>query len=189
MMERRSCKQVCGVGLVLWKQAIHTLTGWNPDCYRIIRTTYGQRSFSFTHQLRKQMTLKRYVLQTVTDDIPRHDLKTIIGNMNAQFSCNRQGFKDNTGPFRSSKHLSDNGEWLMTFCIYNNLCIGNTFFQHKLIHKMTWCSSNGLTFNEIDHFCISRKWRAALQDVRVFRVADVGSDHNLVCINIKLKLQ
>lgn len=31
----------------------------------------------------------------------------------------------------------------------------------------------------IDHVCISRQWRSALQDVRVFRVADVGSDHHI----------
>lgn len=96
------------------------------------------------------------VLQTVIDEIPRHDLKIVIGDMNAQFSHDHQGFEDITGPFASSKCLSDNGEQLMSFCIYNNLCVGNTFFQLKLIYKLIWRSPNGLTFNEIDHVCISR---------------------------------
>ncbi|XP_016333487.1 uncharacterized protein LOC107681684 [Sinocyclocheilus anshuiensis] len=129
------------------------------------------------------------VLQAVIDEIPRHDLKIVIGDMNAQFSHDRQGFEDITGPFASSKRLSDNGERLLSFCTYNNLCVGNTFFQNKLFHKMTWRSPNGLTFNEIDHVCISRRWRTALRDVRVFSAADVGSDHYLVRINLKLKLQ
>lgn len=69
------------------------------------------------------------VQQTVNDGILRYDLN--FGYMNAQFSRNCKGFEDIIGPFASFKCLSDNGERLLSFCTYNNLCIGNTFFQHK----------------------------------------------------------
>ncbi|XP_061171309.1 uncharacterized protein LOC133180881 [Saccostrea echinata] len=42
--------------------------------------------------------------------------------------------------------------------------------------------------NQIDHIAINGKWKRSLQDVRVKRGADVGSDHHLVTAHIKLKL-
>ena len=37
--------------------------------------------------------------------------------------------------------------------------------------------------------CINNRWRSSLQDVRAYRGADVGSDHNLVIGKIHLKLK
>ena len=36
------------------------------------------------------------------------------------------------------------------------------------------------TVNQIDHTLVNRRWRNSLKDVRMYRGADVGSDHNLV---------
>lgn len=71
----------------------------------------------------------------------------------------------------------------------NGLSIGNTFFEHKQIHKMTWVSPGGGTWNELDYICISIRWRSSVLDVRSHRGADVGSDHFLVARKIRLKLK
>ena len=42
---------------------------------------------------------------------------------------------------------------------------------------------------QIDQFCIARKFRRSLQDVRVMRGADVASDHHLVLAKMSLKLK
>ena len=42
--------------------------------------------------------------------------------------------------------------------------------------------------NQIDHITIARRWRKSLQDVRVYRGADVGSDHELLVANFKIKI-
>ena len=34
--------------------------------------------------------------------------------------------------------INKNGRCLLQFCVTNGLCIMNTFFQHKRIHKYTW---------------------------------------------------
>ena len=39
--------------------------------------------------------------------------------------------------------LGDNGARLTTFCQENRLVIGGTIFEHKNIHKVTWCSQMG----------------------------------------------
>jgi endonuclease/exonuclease/phosphatase family metal-dependent hydrolase len=78
------------------------------------------------------------------------------------------------------KKCTENGETLIDLSEENDLVIGETLFQHKTIHKLTWTSPNGRTKSEFDHVIINRKWRRTLQDVRVMQSADVGSDHNLV---------
>ena len=60
--------------------------------------------------------------------------------------------------------------------------------MHKGIHKGTWQSPDGSTVNQIDHFCISRRWFTVVQDVRAHRGPDVASDHYLVA-KLKMKLK
>lgn len=38
----------------------------------------------------------------------------------------------------------------------NGLCIGNTYFARKTIHKETWRSPDDIALNEIDYICSSR---------------------------------
>nr|KAG5700724.1 hypothetical protein BaRGS_029089 [Batillaria attramentaria] len=52
------------------------------------------------------------------------------------------------------------------------LVIGGSIFPHKRIHKATWRSPDHVTENQIDHICISRKFRRSWRDVRVMRGAD-----------------
>ena len=66
---------------------------------------------------------------------------------------------------------------------------GNTYFKHKLILKKTWRSPDGTVENEIDYICISQRLRSTLHDVRVYRGADIGSDHHLVIATLKLKFK
>lgn len=70
------------------------------------------------------------VLQTVNEEVLRRGLKTVICNINAQFSREKQGFEDTSGPFTSSKWLLGSAEWLMLFCMHNKYLL-----QEKSIHK------------------------------------------------------
>ena len=71
----------------------------------------------------------------------------------------------------------------------NGISLGNTFFNHKTIHKKTWISPDGSTETELDYFCINNRWRTSLHDVKVYRGADIGSDHHLVVAKIRLKFK
>jgi len=61
--------------------------------------------------------------------------------------------------------------------------------MHKRIHKGTRQSPDGSTVNQIDHFCISRRWFTAVQDVSAHRGPGVASDHYLVVAKLKMKLK
>ena len=80
-------------------------------------------------------------------------------------------------------------ERLLEFCTTHDLVIGGTLFPHHEIHKLSWCSPSGRDKNQIDYLMINGTWRRSLQDVRVRRGADVGSDDHLVMATLKLKLR
>ena len=84
--------------------------------------------------------------------------------------------------------LNDNGLRLLEFCPMYQLTIGGTLFQYRDIYKRTWRSPNGQTVTQIDHICISTKWNHSLLNVRSYRGADIGSDHNLVKSPVRIKL-
>ena len=68
--------------------------------------------------------------------------------------------------------------------VLTSLLLEETFF-----HKASWVSPDGRRENQIDHFTISKKFRRSLQDVRVMRGTDIGSDHNLLVGKMKIKLK
>lgn len=61
-------------------------------------------------------------------------------------------------------------------------------FSHKDIYKITWTSPDNQTNNQIDHICVSRRWRSSLLDVCSQKGADMYTDHNLLCGYMRIKL-
>ena len=85
--------------------------------------------------------------------------------------------------------MNENGEHFAHMSALNQLVIGGSIFPHKCIHKATWTSLNYVTENQIDHICISCKFRTSWQDVRVMRGTDVSSDHHLLMTTVRLRLK
>ncbi|KAK3515143.1 hypothetical protein QTP70_007459 [Hemibagrus guttatus] len=127
-------------------------------------------------------------VQAALEDIPGHDVLLLMGDFNARVGSNNLDRERIMGRHGEGK-CTENGERLIDLCEENNLVIGGTLFQHKTIHKLTWTSPDGKTRSQIDHIIINGKWRRSLQDVRVMRHADAGSDHNLVVAKLTLKLR
>jgi hypothetical protein len=63
--------------------------------------------------------------------MPKHDIKIIIGDMNAKVG--KELMIPNVGKFVSN----DNGTRLADFSVTRNLVISSTMFPHKKIHKET----------------------------------------------------
>ena len=126
-------------------------------------------------------------LQKAVEETPAHDVLLILGNLNAKVGTNNEG-KEATMGRHGWGVMNNNGSRLIDFYQENKLTIGGTIFQHKNIHKIIWKSPDGHTQNQKDHAPINKMWRGTLQDVRALRGADVGSDHNLVLMKLKLKI-
>ena len=76
-------------------------------------------------------------LSDTFDELPRHDLKLLLGDFNAKITPDRYGCESVNGG--KSLHITsnDNGIRFVDFCAANELSIGGTLFQHKDIHKGT----------------------------------------------------
>ena len=127
-------------------------------------------------------------LDSIMNNTPKHDVTLLLGDLNAQLTNDNHGFQGILGKHSLHSSSNDNGERLLELCLSHDLVIGSTIFPHKRIHKYTWNHPNGTTKNQIDHICISKKWKKSLLDVRTQRGADIGSDHELLMAKIKLKL-
>lgn len=110
----------------------------------------------------------------------------VTGDMNAKVGYDREGYERVIG-IHGMGQRNDNGGRLCEICDMNELVITGTLFPHKDIHKATWISPDRKTRNQIDHVLINKRFRNSVKDTRVYRSADIGSDHYLVCTAIKLR--
>ena len=111
-----------------------------------------------------------------------------MGGMNAQVGCENTGIESVMKQKGAKCKMNENGELLTNSCAANKLVIGGTLFPNKECHKATWVSPDGRILNQINHIVISHRRKNSLQDVRVKRGADVGTDHHLVTGKIKIRL-
>ena len=93
------------------------------------------------------------------------------------------------GPHGLSRKTNDNGERLASFASSNDLTITNTLFPHKYIHQSSWYPPNPGAQPSLKAYVLVRcQLRPSVLDTRVFREADIDSDHRLVIASIRLKL-
>ena len=187
-----------GVGLSLSKRIRNSLISFTPTSERVLTARLHSKQINIsvvvayapTEGAEESEKDKFYRTLTDTfDELPRHDIKLLLGDFNTKVTSGRYGSEAVIGGESLHSSSNDNGTRLVDFCATNQLVIGGTLFEHKNIHKGTWRSPNGLTVNQIDHICIGKRFRQSLFDVRVCRGADIGSDHYLVLGLLKIKLQ
>ena len=80
-------------------------------------------------------------LSSAFDELPRHDLKLLLGDLNAKVTSDCSSMSGVIGGHSLHSSSNDNGTRLLDFCIAHQLTIGGTMFQQKDIHKGTWRSS------------------------------------------------
>ncbi|XP_039948375.1 craniofacial development protein 2-like [Bactrocera tryoni] len=121
-------------------------------------------------------------LTKVMSEINKGDIVILMGDMNAQVGHHNKGLEATMG--RHGLGIkTENGEMFTEICANFNLVIGETLFNHKRVHKITWTSPDRMTENQIDHIAISRKWRGSLMDKRG---ADI--DHHLLIASVRLEV-
>lgn len=112
-----------------------------------------------------------------------------MGDFNAKVGKDNNLNSNVMGPYGMGK-LNERGERLLDFCYVNDLFISNTKFrQRKPSNCWTWESPDLQTHNQIDYILVARKLMPSVQNSRAFPSGDIGSDHQLVMANTKLKLK
>jgi len=103
----------------------------------------------------------------------------LIGDMNARVRNNR--FSNLVGT-NGEATLNSNRRKLIDFCTFINLKIMNTSFKHKEIHKFTWEARGHKSI--IGYFITNMKTSKVIQDIRVYRSNEIGSNHYLLCAKV-----
>ena len=155
-----------GVAFMLTSNASKALISWLPHGPRIMEAYFKTSN--------KKINLRLILVYAPTED---KDVDV------------KNDFYDQLMGSHGLGSMNDNGDRLVSFCTEHKLVIGGTMFPHKKIHTATWKSPDQVTLNQIDHICISKKFRRSLLDVKVQRGADVNTDHFLLSSFVKLKLK
>ena len=127
------------------------------------------------------------MLEREYDKCPNNDIKIILGDLNAKIG-RQDEWKETVGEQSLHEEFNDNGLRTLDFEISRNMILSSTMFPHKKIHKATWMSPDGVTYNQIDHLLIDRQHRGNIVDVRTYRGANVDSDHFLVLAKLRYRI-
>lgn len=111
----------------------------------------------------------------------------IIGDWNARTGNNKQQGYGTMGDHGGEETLNNNGQRMIDFCINNQVLIGNSWFKHKTIHKITYEAEQRGQKSIIDYITYTRSMRYAVEDVKVIRGAELHTDHRLVVTDMKIK--
>lgn len=185
---------------MLSKNVKASLISWKPHGSRIIEALFKTSNkdiklriimcYAPTNEAEIEVKDEYYAKldSVISFKFSNKDILIVMGDMNAKVGENNAGYSNIMG-----KHglgvMNDNGERFANLCLENNLVVGGTLFPHKTVHKYTWMSPGDRARNQIDHICISQKFRRSLQDVRTKRGADGDTDHHLVIAKVQLKLK
>lgn len=126
-------------------------------------------------------------LEEVYDAAPRHDVKIIMGDLNAKIG-REDVFRSTIGKESLHMESNDNGLRVIDFAISKGMSVVSTTFPHKNIHKATWRSPDGKTHNQIDHILVDIRHASDVMDVRSLRGADADSDHFLVRMKYRQRI-
>lgn len=100
----------------------------------------------------------------------------LIGDLNS-----RVGNVDDDVVGRFGEEIkNDNGNRLINLCREKEYIIANTIFSHKNIHKYTWENPTRGLKSIIDLIIVKKNRRMVVQDVRVHRKPECGTDHHMV---------
>ena len=118
---------------------------------------------------------------------PKRDVKIILGDLNAKIG-QEEVYRPIIGKYSVHTLSNDNGIRLIDFACSKNMVVASTLFNHTDIHKMTWRSPDGPTYNQIDHLLIDARHVSNVMDVGTFRGAKIDWDHYLLISKIRSRI-
>ena len=127
-------------------------------------------------------------LQEVLDQTLKKDILVVKGDWNAKRGEDAyENWIDTCGRYCNTKS-NERGLRLLEFASYNDLMLANTFGPHK---ASTWHSPNGNYHNQINYIMVRKRFRSSVNiaKTRSFPGADIGSDHELDMMTLKLHLK
>ena len=123
-------------------------------------------------------------LDDTINKIPSSDDLYLLGDFNARVGAEKCLWPEVLGAHGIGR-MNENGQRLLEFCSHHHLCITNTFFECKPIHKGTWRHPRSKTWHQIDFTITKQSNLHNVKNSRTYHSADCNTDHSLVRSKIK----
>lgn len=175
-----------GVSIFVKKQLQKYITDYEFISERITTLTmklYGHETlivgvYAPTDNAQRHLKDKFYnQLSHVLSNTKAHLEIIVAGDLNGRIKGKKGD--DVVGGFADEEE-NDNGERLLELCNQYQLKITNTFFSHKDIHRYTWERPSMNQRSIIDYIIVKQRSHFRINDCRVKRGANCGSDHHLL---------
>jgi hypothetical protein len=99
-------------------------------------------------------------LEHIFDKFPKYHVNILL-DFNAKV-----GKEDIFNPTIGNESLhevsNDNRVRVVNSATHKNLIVKSTMFPHRKIHKYTWTSPDGKTYNQIAHILLDRQWHSSI---------------------------
>ncbi len=189
-----------GVAFMVHRNTLRSVLEWSPISSRIITIRLKVQPLNLTIIQIYAPTSDYDVdevecfyqkLQETIKNVNKKDILIVQGDWNAKIGNDSyENWGDVAGKFGLEK-TNDRGTRLLEFAKQNKLVIANTLFRHKRTRTVTWHSPGGITHNQIDFILVQKRYQSSINGAktRVFPGADIGSDHELLMMTMKLKLK
>ncbi|XP_038062349.1 uncharacterized protein LOC119732818 [Patiria miniata] len=125
-------------------------------------------------------------LDTAISTIPKNEHLFLLGDFNARVGADHESWPDCLGHFGVGS-MNENGQRLLELCCYHQLCITNTFFQTKPLHRVSWRHPRSKRWHQLDLIITRRETLNFVHFTRTFHSADCDTDHSLVLSKVKLQ--
>lgn len=124
-------------------------------------------------------------LDTQIGRIPQSEPLLLLGDFNARVGSDHQSWPSCIGHHGVGK-LNDNGQRLLELCTFHNLCVTNTFFQSKPLHRVSWKHPRSHRWHQLDLVITRRSALNTVLATRSYHSADCDTDHALVCSKLRI---
>jgi len=193
-------KHINGVGMLVNKNIKNSVIGYYPVNSRLMAIRLRAAPFNIT-------VIQAYApttdhddedveefynqLQGIIDKMNKKDILIIQGDWNAKVGGDAlKDWSKFCGP-SCNAITNERGLRLLEFASYNDTVLANTLGEHKASRRWTWHAPNGIHHNQIDYILVQNRFRSGINraKTRTFPGADMGSDHDLVLLNFRVRLK
>jgi len=130
-------------------------------------------------------------LKDIITRVQKGDIMIFQGDWNTKVGKDAQRtWKGTTGGFGWGD-TNDRRFRLLVYSRYRSLVLANTLHAHKASRIITWHAPNGVDYSQIDNIMFPRRYISEINTAktRSFPGADIGSNHELVMMTIKIRLK
>ncbi|KAK3931473.1 Craniofacial development protein 2 [Frankliniella fusca] len=187
-----------GVGIAVHKHIVKAVRAFIPAGKRVaavlMRAQENNIAFISCHapcesdrNMEEKERFYTALTTLVSSDLPKGNVKVILGDMNAQLGPPLDTKDKRRSKFTFHKKDNGNGRSLMAFASAMSMTVASTRSPRPRKERYTWSSANGKDRSQIDHILIDSRCANWIQGTRSEWSACNDSDHALVMATMTVR--